>query len=94
MEHWYEPAAVAAAVSPSSLASSPSAEFYENTNPRNWTVSVISRGLMVEQAYCKEIRAVLKKEMERRHIVGTSLCQAEETSRGRMAGVGKWLTRF
>lgn len=81
MEHRYEPAAVSAAVSPSSLASSPSAEFYENTNPRNWTVSVISRGLMVEQAYCKEIRAVLKKEIERRHIVGTSLGTPENQAK-------------
>jgi len=76
MERVCDPATAA-----SSILIPPSTEFYANTNPRNWTVSIISRGLMVEESCCKEIRMVLKKEMEQRHIVGTSLGTPENQAK-------------
>ena len=51
----------------------PPTTFYANDNPKNWTVEVISRGLMVEETGCKEIRLVLKRAMEKRHLIGNSL---------------------
>ena len=56
----------------SSLSTPPKA-FYTNVNPRTWTVSVISRGLMLEESGCKEIRSFLKQEMGRRHLIGSTL---------------------
>lgn len=51
----------------------PPTAFYEHDNPRNWTVSIISRGLMLEESGCREIRSTLKQEMENRHLIGSSL---------------------
>ena len=72
-------------VSPSTTVASslpaPPTTFYANDSPRNWTVSIISRGLMVGESGCKEIRTVLKQEMEKRHLIGGSLSAPQKQTR-------------
>lgn len=52
---------------------SPSTTFYANDDPKRWTVSIISQGLMVAESDYKEIRTVLKQEMEKKQLIGVSL---------------------
>ena len=60
-------------VSVASSLPTPPKTFYANVNPRTWTVSLISRGLMVEGSGCREIRSFLKQEMGNRHLMGSAL---------------------